>query len=101
ETRRDIVIVHDGAGGSEAMRYVSKGAHTVQVECKGNISVETFAVQTIPELIHCGLGFNPEIKLYGVYDMDFLKADVLPNVTTLIVPNNINLSRTVIDDWHG
>ena len=101
ETRRDIVIVHDGAGGSEAMRYVSKGAHTVQVECKGNISVETFAVKTIPELIHCGLGFNPEIKSYGVYDMDFLKADILPNVTTLIVPNNINLSRTVIDDWHG
>ena len=101
ETRRDIVIVHDGAGGSEAMRYVSRGAHTIQVECEGNISVERFGVKAIPELIHCGLGFNPEIKSYGVYDMDFLKADILPNVTTLIVPNNINLSRTVIDDWHG
>src|SRR2546422_4539778 len=32
--------------------------------------------------------------------MDFLKADILPNVTTLIVPNNIKLSESVIDDWH-
>jgi hypothetical protein len=32
--------------------------------------------------------------------MDFLKADILPNVTTLIVPNNIKLSDSVIDDWH-
>ena len=101
ETRRDTVIVHEGAGGSEAMRYVSKGAHTVQVECKGKISVETCVVKAIPELIHCGLGFNPEIKSYGVYDLDFLKTDILPNVTTLIVPNNINLSKTVVDDWHG
>jgi hypothetical protein len=101
ETRRDFVIVQDGAGGSEAMRYVSKGAHTLRVECEGKISVERLAVKGIPELIHCGLGFNPEIKSYGVYDMNFLKADILPNVTTLIVPNNINLSKTVIDDWHG
>jgi hypothetical protein len=98
----DTVIVHDADGGSrrEAMRYVTKGEHTIQVECKGNINVERLSVKAIPELIHCGLGFNPEIKSYGLYDMDFLKADILPNVTTLIVPNNIKLSDSVIDDWH-
>src|SRR4030095_11588824 len=98
----DTVIIHNGEGGPrrEAMRYVTKGGHTIHVEGKGNISVERLAVKAIPELIHCGLGFNPEIKSYGLYDMDFLKADILPNVTTLIVPNNINLSKTVIDDWH-
>src|SRR6185503_15717403 len=26
--------------------------------------------------------------------------DILPNVTTLIVPNNIQLSQSVIEDWH-
>ena len=62
--------------------------------------MEKLAVKAIPELIHCGLGFNPEIKSYGLYDMDFLKTDILPNVTTLIVPNNIKLSESVIDDWH-
>src|SRR5437867_11487315 len=32
--------------------------------------------------------------------MDFLKTDILPSVTTMIVPNNIKLSQSVIDDWH-
>jgi hypothetical protein len=95
------VIVHASGGGSEAMRYVSKGGHALRVECEGEISVERLAVKAIPELIHCGLGFNPEIKSYGVYDMNFLKADILPNATTLIVPHNVNLSQTVVDDWHG
>src|SRR5207247_10328231 len=90
----------EGIPPGEAVRYVTKGEHTIQVECRGNSSVEKLAVKAIPELIHCGLGFNPEIKSYGLYDMDFLKADVLPNVTTLIIPNNIKLSEPVIDDWH-
>ncbi len=98
--KSDTVILHDAEGGSEAMRYVIKGDHTIQVECKGRISVEKLAVKAIPELIHCGLGFNPQIKSYGLYDMEFLKQDILPNVTTLIVPNGINLSEPVIGDWH-
>jgi hypothetical protein len=101
-SRRDTVIVHNAESGPrrEAMRYVTKGEHTIQVECKGSINVERLAVKAIPELIHCGLGFNPQIKSYGLYDMHFLKPDILPNVTTLIVPNNIKLSKSVIEDWH-
>ena len=84
--KSDSVIVLDGEGSSrgEAMRHVTKGKHTIQVERKGRISVEKLAVRAIPELIHCGLGYNPEIKSYGLYDMEFLKKDVLPNVTTLL-----------------
>ena len=98
----DTVMVHDAEGGprGEAMRYVAKGQHTIQVECKGKVSVEKLVVKAILELIHCGLGFNPQIKSYGLYDMEFLKADILPNVTTLIVPSSIQLSQPVIDDWH-
>ena len=94
------VIVHDGEGGREAMRYVTKGKHTIQVECNGEIKVKKLVVRAIPELIHCGLGFDPQIKSYGLYDMDFLNADILPNVTTLIVPSSIKLAESVIDDWH-
>src|SRR3989440_6642288 len=32
--------------------------------------------------------------------MEFLKADILPNITTLIVPSSIQLSQSVMDDWH-
>src|SRR5439155_1291384 len=50
-TRGDTVIVHDGAGGREAVRYVIQGTHTIRVECQGEISVEKLVVKAIPELI--------------------------------------------------
>jgi hypothetical protein len=67
ESGGDTVMVHDAEGGpcGEAMRRVTKGHHTLTVECKGKGSVDTLVVKAIPELIHCGLGFNPEIKSYG------------------------------------
>ena len=91
-----------GAGPTqEAMHHVAKGRHTLGIERSGTLALEHLTVKAIPELIHCGLGYNPQIKSYGVYDMDFLKRDVLPNVTTLIVPPNITLSNSVIEDWHS
>jgi hypothetical protein len=100
--RRDAVIVHHPSGGvpDEGMRYLAKGEHEIRVECLGDIKVSNLVVRAIPDLIHCGLGFNPAIKSYGLYDMQFLKKDVLPNVTALIVPAHIDLPRSVIDDWH-
>jgi hypothetical protein len=84
----------------EAMRYMTKGRHTIHLDGKGEANVERLTVKLIPELIHCGLGFNPEIKAYGLYDMAFLKSDILPNVTTLIVPASIKLAESVMEDWH-
>jgi len=102
QTGADIAVVHNATGASvgEAMRYVTKGEHTIRIKCTGEIGVDKLAVKAVPELIHCGLGFNPEIKSYGVYDLEFLKTDILPNVTTLIVPSSIKLSPSVIEDWH-
>jgi hypothetical protein len=70
------------------------------VECDGGVDVSNLLVRAIPDLIHCGLGFDPAIKSYGHYDWDFLAQDILPNVTTLIVPHNIQLSPAAIDKWH-
>jgi hypothetical protein len=84
----------------EAMHHVTKGRHTLELARTGTIAVERLTLKAIPELIHCGLGFDPQIKSYGHYDMDFLKHDILPNVTTLIVPSNLKLSDSVIEDWH-
>jgi hypothetical protein len=96
----ESVIVHEADGLREAMRYVAKGKHTIQVECQGAIKVDKLVVKAIPELIHCGLGFDPQIKSYGHYDLDFLKADILPNITTLIVPSSIKPPEPVIAGWH-
>src|SRR2546425_19935 len=50
ESKGDTVIVHDADDGrelSEAMRHVTKGKHTIQVECKGDISVDKLAVKAV------------------------------------------------------
>jgi hypothetical protein len=98
----DPLIAHEPSRGNvdEAVRFVAKGAHRIRVQCDGDIRVEKLVVKAIPELIHCGLGFGPAIKSYGQYDMDFLKRDILPNVTTFIVPHNIELPPATIDAWH-
>ncbi len=96
-------LIHPAPGSGptrEAMHYVTKGRHSLQVERTGTISLERLTVKAIPELMHCGLGFNPQIKSYGLYDLDFLRRDILPNVTTLIVPNNIKLPDSIIEEWH-
>jgi hypothetical protein len=100
DRERDPLIVQDGDGQGEAMRQLARGEHTLRVECMGESSIDKLTLKAIPELIHSGLGFNPEIKSYGVYDMTFLRADVLPNVSTLIVPSGIQLPESVIADWH-
>src|SRR5262245_31082991 len=98
----DVVVARDADGDRpiEAVRHVARGEHRVRVDCSGGCRVDRLVVKAIPELMHCGLGFDPEIKSYGRYDMVFLERDILPNVTTLIVPNSIKLAPSVIDDWH-
>ena len=94
-SKRDAVVVTGADGGKDAeiVRYVPKGQRRLRVECSGEARVGRLEVTAIPELIHCGLGFDPAIKSYGRYDMKFLEKDILPNVTTLIVPHNISLPR--------
>lgn len=84
----------------EAVRNIPAGKHQLRVQVEGGIRVERLLVKAIPELMHCGLGYDPAIKSYGKYDMEFLKKDILPNVTTLIVPHNIRLTPEAIDNWH-
>lgn len=85
----------------EAMNYVAAGAHEIRVEGSSELKNLRLIVRAIPELIHCGLGYDPQIKGYGHYDLDFLKSDVLPNVTTMIVPNNLKMEESFVEDWHA
>lgn len=110
-----ILLDHASGGGSvvlyaagstaertqhaEAVRRVAKGEHKIRVDCEGDVSVDKLVVKSIPELVHCGLNTS-SIKSYGPFDMEFLKKDVLPNVTTLIISPANKLPQSVIDDWH-
>ncbi len=95
------VTLHDGPGPNpvEAFRRVTGGAHRLRVECGGGLRLEALSVRAVCELIGCGL-LDPAIKGYGHYDLAFLQRDVLPNITTLIVPVQPNLSPEAIADWH-
>jgi hypothetical protein len=101
-SRKELLIAHDAKDRrrAEAVRYVSAGEHRLRVECTGDLRIDRLVVRAIPELIHSGLGFDPAIKSYGRYDLAFLQKDILPNVTTLIIPHTLTLPRRVIDDWH-
>jgi hypothetical protein len=84
---------------AEAVRRVPSGKHKIRVNCQGRVRLDKLVVKSIPELVHCGLNAS-SVKSYGPFDMEFLKKDVLPNVTTLIVSAGIKLPQSVIDDWH-
>ena len=98
----DAVINHrvGDAKPAEGVRYVKQGEHHVHVACDGTARVERLVVKSIPDLIHSGLGFDPAIKAFGHYDMEFFKHDVLPNATTLFMPASLTLPPSVVDDWH-
>ncbi len=102
EGKRDIIVMRRGNPGGriEAMRHVEKGTHQLRVDVAPGGQLDRLVIKAIPELVHCGLGFEPAIKAFGHYDLAFLKRDVLPNVTTLIVPCNLQLPQPAIDDWH-
>ncbi len=85
---------------AEAMRFVDQGEHKLQVELAPGTTVEKLVVKAIPELIHSGLGYEPAIKAFGHYDLNFLKRDILPNVTTLILPASLQLPQSTVDEWH-
>lgn len=97
----ELIAAEDSKEGQtvEAVRKIAQGDHRILVECDGTATVSKLIVRSIPELVHCGLN-SSSIKSYGPFDLEFLKKDVLPNVTTLIVSAGIKLPQPVIDDWH-
>lgn len=96
----DGAILDDQAiAEGEYLLYVSKGFHSVRV--KSSESGRRLIIRSIPELMHSGLGFDPQIKSYGKYDLEFLKKDILPNITTLIVPSNLQPGESAVQARHS
>ena len=99
-----LAVIHRDADAVAAQRSgeerLGRRTQATAWNVREESSVEKLVVKAIPELMHCGLGFDPAIKSYGKYDLPFLEKDILPNVTTLIVPHDIQLEPAVIDDWH-
>ncbi|HXP59902.1 MAG TPA: hypothetical protein VN829_05375, partial [Dongiaceae bacterium] len=98
---QDTILLSSGGGPDlEAMRHVTAGNHVLCAASGSMATIRRITVKAIPELIYCGLGFNPQIKSFGKYDLAFLQRDVLPNITTLIIPSGLKLDDSVINGWH-
>lgn len=85
----------------EAMNYVGSGVHKIRVDGDGDLKNLRLVVRAIPELVHSGLGYDPQIKAYGSYDLSFLRAEISPNITTLIMPNNFKPDDSFVESWHA
>jgi hypothetical protein len=98
---QDTILLASGAGPDhEAMRHVTGGNHVLRHAKGSTAKIKNITVKAIPELMFSGLGYNPHIKSFGTYDMAFLQRDVLPNITTMIIPSGLKLDDSVINGWH-
>ena len=103
---RDAVIRQreNGSETKEAMRYLSAGAHTIEVRCKDDATLKRLVVRAVPELLFDSIGYRPApwIKCYGPYNWDFFqKSGIMDNVNVLVersaLPENAQRSR----DWRA
>jgi hypothetical protein len=98
---QDPILLSGGSGPDhEAMRHVTAGNHVVGAATGSAATIKKITVKAIPDLMYSGLGFNPHIKSFGTYDLAFLQRDVLPNITTLIIPSGLKLDESAINGWH-
>jgi hypothetical protein len=98
---QDTILLSKGSGPDhEAMRHVTAGNHILRAASDSTAAIKKITVKAIPELMYSGLGYNPQIKSFGTYDMGFLQRDVLPNITTMIIPPSLKLEDSVINGWH-
>ena len=100
--RQSSIIERRNTNRPRASVTSNKGNTTVRVACEGAARVERLVVKAIPDLIHSGLGFDPAIKAFGHYDMDFSqnRTSYPTPRRCLCRPPHEALPQSVVDDWH-
>lgn len=96
------IITHNakGIGDLEAMRYLSKGKHTIKARCEGRSSLDAIVVRSVPELFYCQYPGGPHVSQYGAYDWEFLQKHVLRNVNCIVASDFIVEKHVPqIEEW--
>jgi hypothetical protein len=65
----------------EAMLYLTKGAHTLELE---PAATGALIVRAVPEIIYSQYPSTPHLEPFGPYDWNFLTRYVLPHVNTIV-----------------
>jgi len=97
---REQVIVHEEGEPEtlEAMRLLPKGRWKLHVTRRGDATLKSLSVRSIPELFYCQFQANPHVTEYGPYDWEFLGKDVLPNCNA-IVGSGAEVHRPYVRQW--
>ena len=97
-----IVQTKDTPETAEAMRYLTKGAHLLSVQCKGSTRPKRLVVRAIPEIIYAELGYEPcpFLKSYGPYTWEYLdKIGIWDNVNVILQRTPKPENAAHIENW--
>ena len=92
-------MVHRKTGSLEAMRHLAAGEHTLGMSSENGLQVTHLIVRAIPVLQHADYGETGCIAPYGIYDWEFLKRDVLPNVNEMNMNGHMFPEPEEIGAW--
>ena len=90
-----IFRVNHKTGANEAMQFLSKGKHTLNLKHTLNSQV---IIRSIPELIYSAHPSSPKITPYGSYDWNYLAKHVLSHVNTIRADIN-SMTDTESKQW--
>lgn len=109
EVKNPVTIECDGVSmlrltpdtpGAETMRNLAAGPHRLVVKADGAVSLQSLSLRTMPETHFVRYPQEPRFPELGHFDWDWLKANVLSSVNTLVgFPGDIDTA--IIDEWTG
>lgn len=104
EEARAVLTLKPGAAVAETMRKLPAGMHTICLALQGKPSVTRLTVRAVPEIIYASYRYDPRIgKEFGVFDWEFLKRHVLPNINTINGPHGLppQVVAEQAAEWHS
>jgi hypothetical protein len=69
---------------AEAMWFLAAGNYAFRIELAEPSQVDSVIVRAIPELHYCRFPADPVVEEYGAFDWDYLSAQVLPHINTIV-----------------
>jgi len=100
DEKESAIIIHapEKSGTCEAMRFLSKGEHTLTVLADRTLNMERLVVRAIPEWQYAKYKRQPNIRAYGTYDWTYLKKHVHPHINTIIMRNR-DYDEELAKEW--
>ncbi|HOX37232.1 MAG TPA: hypothetical protein PL033_04515 [Candidatus Brocadiia bacterium] len=84
ESREIALRIVQGKPDREAMIHLAPGDYALSLSSVAGAVIQRVTVKAVPELIFCKYQYDPHVREYGPYDWDFMNANVLDHVNTIV-----------------